>query len=103
MPDLYCHACFKLLTGGLDTFGPPERPVCQACHLSGALSPAEEEAEKTLKIARVRAMIEDYEYQLYELDGEIGRTASLLKGLRAAKKRKEAVLKTYRDDLYNLS
>ena len=72
-----------------------------ACHLSGALSPAEAEAALDLRKRQLRALIEDYEYQLAELDGEIGRAAAQLKGLKSDRKNKAAELESFRRDLAN--
>ena len=35
MSNIICYRCPAILTGGVDTFGPPDAPVCAACYLTG--------------------------------------------------------------------
>jgi hypothetical protein len=31
---MHCTCCHHALTGGIDTYGDADMPLCQACHLS---------------------------------------------------------------------
>ena len=86
-----CVSCGKELAGEIDTFGAHGEPQCQACYLSGALTPAQqaerdEDIREQAEIQALKGELEDIGYSLRDVYSEIAQLEPQLKALRATLK-----------------
>lgn len=56
-----CFICGKPLAGGLDTFGPPEMPLCQACYWQALLLGEQAEARRKKEAAEAGISVPELE------------------------------------------
>ena len=70
-----CSECETELTGGLDTYGPQNYPLCRTCFLSGKM-PGDERAKKIIEI----------EQEILVLDADIAQLEDEIDDLRRGRR-----------------